>query len=212
MSIEIKTEISNYYELKEQLWGSNVAYELDKIENWGMENEFFSYIEELFGDTIYDITTINDYVAYEFSASEWIIEYKTLDDVESLEELKEYATNSDVYDVLDTAINSDYADDLWEYITESYMGDSLSTVFDELTSLEPNDYISFDNIKSLTEFIKLVEDNDIVMEVINAIKEANLIDEYWNKLEEECKGINYTVANVVDDIESLDVDELIESL
>ena len=92
------------------------------------------------------------------------------------------------------------------------MGDNLATIIEEISSLEPNDYIGFDCIQSLSEFIELTKDNDTVMKVINIIKEANLIDEYWNRLEEECKGINYTVANVVDDIESLDVDELIESL
>lgn len=209
MSIEIKTEISNYYELKEQLWGSNVEYELKQVENFGMEDEFFSHIEELFGDTTYDITTINDYIAYDYSFIEWVSDNKTLDDIDSLEELKEYANNSDVYSVLD---NTSYKKDLWQYLQDNYAGETLSTVFDELTSLEPNDYISFDNVESLTEFIEHTKDNDIVMEVINAIKEANLTDEYWNRLEEECKGINYTVANVVEDIECVDIDELIESL
>ena len=49
-------------------------------------------------------------------------------------------------------------------------------------------------------------------EVINAIKKKDLLDEYWNRLETECKGIGYTITNVIDDIESLDVEDLIESL
>ena len=209
--MEIKTEISNYYELKEQLWGSNVEYELKQVEDYNMQEEFFSHIEGLFCEDVVDITTINDYISYDFSFMEWIREYKALDDIDSLEELKEYA-EGDAYDVIDNAINSNYADELWDYISDGYMGDNLATIIDEISSLEPNDYIGLDCIQSLSEFIELTKDNDTVMEVINAIKEANLTDEYWNRLEEECKGINYTIANVVDDIESLDIDELIESL
>lgn len=209
--LEVKQEMS-FEDLKNNCW-SGAVDTLEAIEKAGLEDVFMDYLEQVFCEETPTMTDVNDVIWFDdYINNDFINENKTLDDVESLEELKEYASNSDVYDVLDTAINSDYANDLWEYITESYMGDSLTTVFDELTSLEPNDYISFDSIKSLSEFIELTKDNDTVMEVIDAIKEANLTDEYWNRLEEECKGINYTVANVVEDIESLDVDELIESL
>lgn len=206
--MEIKTEISNYYDLKEQLWGSNVEYELKQVEDWGMKEEFFAYIESVFSDDIYDITSINDYIAYEFSAMKWIIETKTLDDINSLEELEEYA-EGDAYDVISNAVDNS---DLWEYIQDNYAGETLQTVLDEISSLEPNDYIYFDNINTLSEFINHVKDNESVMKVIDAVKKANLTDEYWNRLEEECKGIGYTITNVVDDIECVDIDELIESL
>lgn len=206
--MEIKTEINNYYDLKEQLWGSNVEYELKQVEDWGMEEEFFAYIESIFSDDIYDITSINDYIAYEFSAMKWIIETKTLDDIDSLEELEEYA-EGDAYDVISNASDNN---DLWEYIQDNYAGETLQTVLDEISSLEPNDYIYFDNINTLSEFINHVKDNESVMKVIDAVKKANLTDEYWNRLEEECKGVGMTLTNVIDDIESLDVDELIESL
>ena len=206
--MEIKTEINNYYDLKEQLWGSNVEYELKQVEDWGMEEEFFAYIESVFSDDIYDITSINDYIAYEFSAMKWIIETKTLDDINSLEELEEYA-EGDAYDVISNAVDNS---DLWEYIQDNYAGETLSNVLGEIAILEPNDYIYFDNINTLSEFISHVKDNESVMKVIDAVKKANLTDEYWNRLEEECKGVGMTLTNVVDDIESLDIDELIESL
>ena len=206
--MEIKTEINNYYDLKEQLWGSNVEYELKQVEDWGMEEEFFAYIESVFSDDIYDITAINDYVAYEYSFIKWIRETKTLDDIDSLEELEEYA-EGDAYDVISNAVDNS---DLWEYIQDNYAGETLSNVLGEIAILEPNDYIYFDKINTLSEFISHVKDNESVMKVIDAVKKANLTDEYWNRLEEECKGVGMTLTNVVDDIESLDIDELIESL
>ena len=209
--MEIKTEISNYYDLKSQLWGSNVEYELKQVEEWGMEEDFFTHIESIFSDDIYDITSINDYIAYEFSAMKWIRETKTLDDIDSLEELKEYAEDEEKA-VIDTAIENNYDEYLWEYMQDNYAGETLQTVLDEISSLEPNDYIYFDNINNLSEFISHVNNNESVMEVIDAIKKANLTDEYWNRLEEECKGVGMTLTNVVADIESLDIDELIESL
>ena len=210
--MEIKTEISNYYDLKSQLWGSNVEYELKQVEEWGMEEEFFAHIESIFSDDVYDITSINDYVAYEFSAMKWIRETKTLDDIDSLEELEEYAEDEEKA-VIDTAIENNHDEYLWEYIQDNYNErNNLSDVLEEISYLEPNDYIYFDNINSLTEFINFTKDNDTVMEVIDAVKKANLTDEYWNRLEEECKGVGMTLTNVIDDIESLDIDELIESL
>ena len=206
--MEIKTEISNYYDLKSQLWGSNVEYELKQVEEWGMEDEFFAHIESIFSDDIYDITSINDYISYNFSFMEWVREYKTLDDIDSLEELEEYA-EGDAYDVISNATNNN---ELWEYIQDNYAGETLQTVLDEISSLEPNDYIYFDNINNLSEFISHVNNNESVMKVIDAMKKANLTDEYWNRLEEECKGVGMTLTNVIADIESLDVDELIESL
>lgn len=212
MEIEVQVSMS-FDDLKKNCW-SGAIKNLEEIEEAGLEDELMSHLADIFyEETTPTLTAINDYLRFDdYINNDFINEHTTLDDIDSLEELKEYVSNSDVYDVLDTAINSDYADELWDYISDGYMGDSLATIIKEISSLEPNDYIGLDCIQSLDEFINLVKDNDTVMEVINAIKKANLTDEYWNKLEEECKGINYTIANVVDDIESLDVDELIESL
>lgn len=206
--LEVKQEMS-FEDLKNNCWSGAIST-LEAVEKAGLENTLMSYLEEIFCDETPTMTEVNDVLWFDdYINNDFINEHKSLDDIDSLEELKEYATNSNVYDVLD---NTSYKEDLWQYLQDNYAGKPLVNVFDELTSLEPNDYISFDNVESLTEFIELTKDNDTVMEVINAIKEANLIDEYWNRLEEECKGIGYTITNVVDDIESLDVDELIESL
>lgn len=208
MLLEVKQEMS-FEDLKNNCW-SGATDTLEAIEKAGLEDVLMDYLAQIFCEETPTMSEVNDVLWFDdYINNEFINEHKSLDDIESLEELKEYANNSDVYSVLD---NTSYKEDLWQYLQDNYAGETLSTVFDELTSLEPNDYISFDSIKSLSEFIELTKDNDTVMEVIDAIKEANLIDEYWNRLEEECKGIGYTITNVVDDIESLDVDELIESL
>ena len=206
--LEVKQEMS-FEDLKNNCW-SGAVDTLEAIEKAGLEDVFMDYLEQVFCEETPTITEVNDILWFDdYINNDFINENKTLDDIDSLEELKEYASNSDVYSVLD---NTNYKEDLWQYLQDNYAGETLSTVFDELTSLEPNDYISFDNIKSLSEFIELTKDNDTVMEVINAIKEANLTDEYWNRLEKECKGIGYTITDVVDDIECVDIDELIESL
>lgn len=208
MLLEVKQEMS-FEDLKNNCW-SGAVDTLESIERAGLEDVLMDYLAQIFCEETPTISEVNDVLWFdEYINNEFINEHKSLDDIDSLEELKEYATNSDIYDVLD---NTSYKEDLWQYLQDNYAGEPLVNVFDELTSLEPNDYISFDNVESLTEFIEHTKDNDIVMEVINDIKEANLTDEYWNRLEEECKGIGYTITNVVDDIESLDVDELIESL
>ena len=208
--LEVKQEMS-FEDLKNNCW-SGAVDTLEAIEKAGLEDVFMDYLEQVFCEETPTITEVNDILWFDdYINNDFINENKTLDDIDSLEELKEYA-EGDAYDVIDNAINSNYADELWDYISDSYMGDNLATIIEEISSLEPNDYISFDNIKSLSEFIELTKDNDTVMEVINAIKEANLTDEYWNRLEKECKGIGYTITDVVDDIECVDIDELIESL
>ena len=167
--LEVKQEINNYFELKELLWGDNVRFKLKQVENCDMAEEFFSHIEELFSEDIVDITAVNDYIAYEFSFMDWLREGKTIDDIDSLEDLLEYA-EGEAYEVIEKALKYANANDLWEYIQDDCAGDTLDIVFDNISSLEPNDYIQFDSIKSLSEFIDLAKDNEIVMEVINAIK------------------------------------------
>ena len=274
----VKVDIDNYFALKDMCWCNEENF--NKIERYGLEDEFFDYIEEIFSDGIYADITINDAIrfdenieafigehysfdnvdslenlleiasdlyydaedtikeiiengqgeklwnilqeqftheflqeVFEFIESDldWVRETKTLDDIDSLEELGEYAEDEEK-EVIDDATEHNYDNYLWEYIQDNYAGENLSDVLDEISSLEPNDYIYFDNINSLTEFINFTKDNDTVMEVIDAVKKTNLTDEYWNRLEEECKGVGMTLTNVIDDIESSDVDELIESL
>lgn len=52
----VKVEINNYDALKEMCWCNEDNF--NKIERYGLENEFFDYVEELFSDSIYADTTI----------------------------------------------------------------------------------------------------------------------------------------------------------
>ena len=140
--LEVKQEMS-FDDLKSNCW-SGAVDTLEAIEKAGLESIFMDYLEQVFCEETPTLTDVNDVLWFDdYINNDFINENKTLDDIDSLEELKEYASNSDVYDVLD---NTNYKEDLWQYLQDNYAGEPLVNVFNELTSLEPNDYISFDSI------------------------------------------------------------------
>ena len=76
----IKTEITNYDQLKEMCWCNEETF--NKIERYGLEDEFFDYVEELFLDDIYEDTTINDAIRFDENIEAFIGEHYSFDDVE----------------------------------------------------------------------------------------------------------------------------------
>lgn len=205
----VKVEVNDYWALKDMLWGSNCEYTCNKIEEAGLTDEFFDHIEELFSDDTYETVSINDYIAYEFDETEFIEEHMTLNDVGSLEELKGYMED-DARITIDEAIENGNDKFLWEYLQDNFSGDSLKEVADELNNLKAIDYVPFDSVKSLDDLIEFAKENNnhTVLDIIDEVKELNLTEEFWERLEEEYKGVNYTVKNTLEDLEEFEIDSL----
>lgn len=67
MSIEIKSSIDDFEELKEQTWCCEFV--LDAIENANKEDVFMGYLEEMFfmnGEQTPTITELNDYIRFQY--------------------------------------------------------------------------------------------------------------------------------------------------
>jgi hypothetical protein len=63
LKMQVKVEINNYYALKDMCWCNEENF--NKIERYGLEDEFFAYIDSLFEDDIYADTTINDAIIFD---------------------------------------------------------------------------------------------------------------------------------------------------
>ena len=130
----VKVEINNYDALKDMCWCNE--YTFNKIERYGLENEFFDYVEELFSDDTYEDTTINDAIRFDENIEAFIGEHYSFDDVESLEELLDIAKDLyyDVEDTINEAIDAGKGEKLWNYLQEQFTYESLQEVFEFIES------------------------------------------------------------------------------
>lgn len=206
----ISIEVNDYDDLKNMLWGSNCEHVCKKIEEANLEDEFFEHIEEEFSDSAYEDTTVNDYVAYEFNENEFICEHLTLDDIDSLEELKEYSDNYDADITIDTAIENGRDKELWKYLQDNLYGESLKDIFDTLEDLTEDIYLPIEYAKSLDELVKFIKEtnNAEVIDIVNEVKKIGKEKELWNKIVEDYHNSNYTMMEVFVDLENLDIKEL----
>ena len=60
----VKNEIYDFDSLKEDCW-SGAIDTLNTIEEHGMENEFMSYLEDIFYNEIPTMTEVNDFIWFE---------------------------------------------------------------------------------------------------------------------------------------------------
>ena len=139
-------EVNTFDNLLDNSWGQAIDT-LKMVDKYGLQEEFMEHMEELFGDYCeepYTDTQINDYIAYEFDEYEWITEHISVDDLESLDELEDYASQLDYIGALTTI--RDFAREnkeelLWQYIQNNYTncGCSLEECFEELADLSVDD-------------------------------------------------------------------------
>lgn len=134
--MEIKIDVNDYWALKDQCWSNDSTF--DRIEKYGLTEEFFDHIECLFSDgDIPSDTTVNDYIRFDFAES-WIAEQLSLDYVDTIAELQEIA--DDLYmnsaeEVIDEAIDMNKGKKLWDYIHDQFNSStSLQKVFEFIES------------------------------------------------------------------------------
>lgn len=130
----VKVEINNYDALKEMCWcnGDNFA----KIERYGLEKEFFDYIEEIFSDGLYEDGTINDTIRFEENIEAFIGERYSFSNVESLKELLDIAKDLyyDAEDTIKEIIENGQGKKLWNTLQEQFTDESLEEVFEFIES------------------------------------------------------------------------------
>ena len=130
----VKVEINNYDALKDMCWCNEENF--NKIERYGLEDEFFDYVEELFSDDIYVDTTINDAIRFDENIEAFIGERYSFDDVESLEELLDIAKDLyyDAEDTIKEIIENGQGEKLWNILQEQFTDESLQEVFEFIES------------------------------------------------------------------------------
>lgn len=130
----VRVEINNYDALKNMCWCN--AENFDKIERYGLEDDFFAYVEELFSDDLYTDTAINDAIRFDENIEAFIGERYSFSDVESLKNLLEIA-NDLYYDAEDTIkeiIENGQGEKLWNILQEQFTDESLQEVFEFIES------------------------------------------------------------------------------
>lgn len=71
--IEYKNSIDDFYDLMDLCW-SGALDRLKEIEELGLQDVFFDYLESVFEYETYTLTNINDFIWFE--VDDWIEEHK----------------------------------------------------------------------------------------------------------------------------------------
>lgn len=137
--MEIRVDIDFEY-LLENSW-SGALDNLKMIDKYDLGEEFMSYLEEMFYDATPTDTEINDAIWFmeNPTVEEWIAEHISVDDINDLDELEDYANNLCFADVVSTIRDftaNNKEEILWNYIRNSCDHYSLKEVFDDLESLD----------------------------------------------------------------------------
>lgn len=131
---------AGFEELYKNSW-SGAIDRLDTIKHYHMEEEFMEHLDMVFeccGELPTD-TEVNDYLAYEFSAEEFIAENIPYNTLEDLLELTDYVKNLGFNDALATiqeVERQDKEEKLWEYLQYSFDMRSLYEVIEELNEFD----------------------------------------------------------------------------
>ena len=130
----VKVEINNYDALKEMCWCNEDNFA--KIERYGLENEFFDYVEEIFSDGLYEDGTINDTIRFDENIEAFIGEHYIFSNVESLKELLDIAKDLyyDAEDTIKEIIENRQGKKLWNTLQEQFTEESLEEVFEFIES------------------------------------------------------------------------------
>lgn len=135
---EAKIRISNWYILKDLLWGQglrNYNYICDE----GLSEDLMLFIEDIFGDEVHDIGEINDYLANKLDVNLFIATHMLLNDLWTIDELMGYAKQLDypeAHDKIEKFMASGNSKELWNYLKDNFSNYSLNKVFSEVVNLE----------------------------------------------------------------------------
>lgn len=138
----MQVEINSFDELMEHSW-SGALDNLKMIDKYGLQDEFMGYLEEMFYDSTPTDTEINDTIWFmeQPTVEEWIAEHISVDDVDDMDELEQYAEDLCFTEAKATITDFKCADKeelLWQYIQNNYAncGCSLMEVMQELDGFE----------------------------------------------------------------------------
>ena len=139
--MEIRVEI-NFEYLLENSW-SGALDNLKMIDKYDLGEEFMSYLEEMFYDSEPTDTDVNDFIWFmeQPTVEEWIAEHISIDDIDDIDELEQYAIDLCFTGAKATITDFKCADKeelLWQYIQNNYAncGCSLMEVMQELDGFE----------------------------------------------------------------------------
>ena len=141
---EAKIRISNWYILKDLLWGQglrNYNYICDE----GLSEDLLFYIEDVFGDEVHDIGEINDYLANKLDVNLFIATHMLLNDLWTIDELMGYAYQlgyPEAHDKIKKFKDSGNAEELWNYLKDNFSNYSLNKVFSEVVNVEFEDIVN----------------------------------------------------------------------
>lgn len=133
----VKMEINSFDDLYQMSW-SYARETLECIDKAGLQDELMEHLEEVFYDCEPDATQVNDYLWHEFNEEEFINEHKTLNDIEDLDELKEYSSYKARMTIWD-ATSKNKEELLWQYIQNNFSNNTLAEISDELEDLDVED-------------------------------------------------------------------------
>lgn len=139
----MQVEVNSFDELMEHSW-SGALDNLKMIDKYGLQDKFMEYLEEMFYDSTPTDTEINDTIWFmeQPTVEEWIAEHISIDDVDDLDELEDYAKNLCFADVVSTIRDftaNNKEELLWDYIINNYDHYSLKELFEELETLDVTD-------------------------------------------------------------------------
>ena len=133
---EARVRISNWYILKNLLWGqglSNFNYICDE----GLREDLMLFIEDIFGDKAHDIEEINNYIANKLDVNLFIATHMLLNDLWTIDELMGFAYQlgyPEAHDKIEEFMASGKAEELWFYLKDNFSNYSLNKVFSEVVN------------------------------------------------------------------------------
>ena len=186
--LEVKMEINNWDELKEQLW-SGAKDRVSGIEDYGLEDTIMQWIEDCFCDEIPTIAQVNDLIW--FDSDEYIKEivgdmkpddidmilnyfkdnakyaynYISMEDDNKVLELAEcFNTIDEFMEELDTY---DSFDECWQEYLEDYASPETKAVGEKLIEAELNN-IGSDKVREITkERLEKLDNISLVEHLLN---------------------------------------------
>ena len=134
----VKVEICSFDNLYEMVWGQ-AKDQLKTIDKYGLQDELMDYLDELFSDFDASDTQVNDYLAYEFDADDFVMERKELDDIEDLDDLYNLFSSYKARQTIRDAQLNDKETALLEYIRNNFSNYNIKEIEDELEDFDLDD-------------------------------------------------------------------------
>jgi len=135
----VKVEIYSFDNLYEMVWGQ-AKDQLKTVDKYGLQDELMEHLDELFSDFDASDTQVNDYLAYEFDADDFVMEHKELDDIEDLDDLYNLFSSYKAKQTIRDAQLNNKETALLEYIHDNFSNYNIKEIEDELEDFDLDDF------------------------------------------------------------------------